>query len=65
MSSRTRTRRQPNRSKNQPVRRPAVRVAEPINYAFEYASIRRDLWRISIWTVILLVGMFVLYFVIG
>jgi hypothetical protein len=64
MSSRTR-RRQPNRSSSSAPRRPAVRVAEPIDHTLEYASIRRDLWRITFWTVLLLVGMFVLYFVIG
>lgn len=65
MSSRTRSRRQPNRSNTQSARRQAVRVAEPIDYTLEYASVRRDLWRITFWTVLLLVGMFVLYFVIG
>lgn len=63
--TRAQRRRQPVRSapaQGQPRRAP-VRVApEPVDYSRDYASVRRDLWRISIWAILLFAAMFVLFF---
>lgn len=49
---------------SQPQRRVVRPALEPVDYTREYASVRRDLWRITIWTVLLFIGMGVVYFVI-
>jgi hypothetical protein len=37
---------------------------KPVDYSQDYAFVRRDLKRIAIWSSLLIVGMFVIYFVI-
>lgn len=58
-------RRQQGQGSRPPTRRPHTsRVPEPVDYSRDYADVRRDLLRISFWTVLLLGAMFVTYFVI-
>lgn len=66
--SRAQRRRQPVRSATSsgtPRRAPVRLAPEPADYTLEYASVRRDLWRILIWTVVLFVVMGVLYMFLG
>ena len=77
--SRAQRRRQPVRSAQSAVRQQAApsvptigrpqarrlaRTVEPVDYSRDYAAVRRDLWRIALWAVLLFVGMAALYFVL-
>lgn len=65
--TRAQRRRQPVRSASGQgaPRRAPVRVApEPVDYSGEYASVRRDLWRILLWTVVMMVVMVALFFIL-
>jgi hypothetical protein len=64
--TRAQRRRQPVRSASGQgaSRRAPVRVPEPIDYSSEYASVRRDLWRILLWTIVMMVVMAALFFVL-
>lgn len=45
------------------VRRPNIRLPEPVDYSLDYAYARSDLLRILLWGALLFAGMFVFYFV--
>jgi hypothetical protein len=48
---------------NRPNRRVLTRAApEPVDYSADYAAVRVDLRWIAIWTVLLFIAMFALYF---
>lgn len=66
----SRRRRQPVRSlSQQQVRQQQQRQSErsalqPVDYSLDYAYVRRDLKRIVIWSALLFVGMFIVFFVV-
>ncbi len=64
--TRAQRRRQPVRSASGQgaSRRAPVRVPEPVDYSGEYASVRRDLWRILLWTIVMMAVMVALFFVL-
>jgi hypothetical protein len=60
-SQRRANRQQSRTSRTRPARRAVVEV---IDYTEDYAFVHRELLRITFWSVLLLVGMFVVYFLI-
>jgi hypothetical protein len=61
-----RQRRRPNRNRQQrrAPQRPRVAAERPVDYSQDYAAVRRELYRIAIWSGLLFVGMFAAFFVL-
>jgi hypothetical protein len=52
------------RSQQRRTGRVAMKPPEPVDYSLDYAYVRRDLRRITLWGLLLFAGMFAVYFVI-
>ncbi|WP_322815342.1 hypothetical protein [Chloroflexus sp.] len=64
MSISSRSNRRRSNQRPGPVRRPVVRSIEPPDHSREYADVRRDLFWITVWGGLLIIGMIAASFVL-